>query len=118
MVKKRKKLMKKRRKNTSTNISYVAEEQYLKEKEELKDALQSLKTDYENLGVGIELLAEEIYDGNCSDEKLKELISGIGTWTSNFDDLVDDLNEARVNLPIKIQRTKMINELKETEEEE
>ncbi len=76
-------------------------------KTELKEALQSLFNDWENLGVGIELIEEEIYDDVCSDEKIKKLIKDIELWGDTIQTTISDLDEAR----IIFQKKQIINNL-------
>ncbi len=67
------------------------------ETEELKDSLQSLQNDYGNLGVGIELLEEEIYGGYpISNEKIKKLIGDIETWIEEVGDCITPIDDARI----------------------
>lgn len=76
-------------------------------KEELKETLQNLQNDYSSLGIGIELLAEEIYGDFCSVDKLKKCIEDVELWASNLENVIYDLDEAR----IIFQKKEIINSL-------
>lgn len=82
-------------------------------KEDFKDVLQLLQNDYGDLGVGIELLEEELYSDELSVEKVKTLIKDISLWVSEIDERVDDV-EVEGEL---LYRREVLESLKEKENE-
>lgn len=89
------------------------------ERKELKDILQSLQNDYGDLGVGIELLEEEIWNNKdyeeieISPKKIIKLVKDIELWADSITDLVGDFDEA-----IEIYKKKQIlNGLEDDENE-
>ncbi len=85
----------------------MGKKEFENEKEELEEQLQNLQNDWENLGVGIELLDYEINKDNCSENKIKKLIEDVELCGTTLKTTIDDLDEAR----LIFQKKQIINNL-------